>query len=311
MKIVIAGGTGFIGRHVSRLLIHEGHSVTLLSRHTPDDKHLVNIHVRHIQWDGCSQGAWAQECDGADVVLNLSGAPIADSRWTEKRKQELIDSRVQSTKTLVQAISSWRNKPHTFITASGIGLYGDRGGEVVNESSTPGKGFLPQLCQSWEGAAMEGEALGLRVIPIRIGMVLGPDGGALSKMTLPFRMFLGGPILPGTQFVSWIHREDLARLILFLMTHSSIRGPVNAVAPETVTMKEFCTTLGKAMNRPSWFPVPEFVLRMTLGELATMLTTGQRVHSLKALEAGFSYSYSTLQAALDSLFSQLTQGPNR
>jgi len=310
MKIVIAGGTGFIGRHVSRLLIHEGHSVTLLSRHTPDGKHLVNIHARHIQWDGCTQGLWAQECEGADVVLNLSGAPIADSRWTNKRKQALIDSRVQSTKTLLQGISSWRNKPHTFITASGIGFYGDRGEEVVNESSTPGEGFLRQLCQAWEGAAMEGEALGLRVIPIRIGMVLGPDGGALSKMTLPFRMFLGGPILPGTQFVSWIHREDLARLILFLMTHSSIRGQVNAVAPETVTMKAFCTALGKAMNRPSWFPVPEFMLRIALGELATMLTTGQRVHPSKALEEGFSYSYATLQAALDSIFSQSTQGPN-
>jgi len=311
MKTVIAGGTGFIGRHVSRLLIHEGHSVTILSRHTPDDKHLVNIHARHIQWDGCTQGAWAKECEGADVVLNLSGAPIADSRWTKKRKQELIDSRMQSTKTLLQAISSWRNKPHTFITASGIGFYGDRGEEVVNESSPMGQGFLPQLCQAWESAAMEGEALGLRVILIRIGMVLGPDGGALSKMTLPFRMFLGGPILPGTQFVSWIHREDLARLILFLMTRSSIRGPVNAVAPETVTMKAFCTALGKSMNRPSLFPVPEFVLRIVLGELATMLTTGQRVHPNKALEGGFSYSYATLQAALDSIFSQSTQGLNR
>jgi uncharacterized protein (TIGR01777 family) len=302
MKIVIAGGTGFIGRQVSQFLIHSGHSVTLLSRHTPADKHLVNIHARHIQWAGCAQEAWAQECEGADVVINLSGAPIADSRWTKKRKQELIESRVQSTKALLQAVSSWKNKPHTFMTASGIGFYGDRGEEVVNESSTPGEGFLRELCQAWEGAAMEGEALGLRVIPIRIGMVLGPDGGALSKMTLPFRLFLGGPILPGTQFVSWIHREDLARLILFLITHSTIRGPVNAVAPEPVTMQDFCTALGKAMNRPSWFPVPEFVLRMTLGELATMLTTGQRVHPLKALEAGFSYSYATLQPALDSLF---------
>ena len=309
MKIVIAGGTGFIGRHVSQLLIHEGHSVILLSRHTPNGKHLVNIHARHIQWDGCMQGAWAKECEGAAVVINLSGAPIADSRWTKKRKQELIDSRVQSTKALLQAISSWRNKPHTFMTASGIGFYGDRGGEVVDESSTPGEGFLRELCQVWEGAAMEGEALGLRVIPIRIGMVLGPDGGALSKMTLPFRLFLGGPILPGSQFVSWIHREDLARLILFLITHSSIKGPVNAVAPEAVTMKDFCTTLGKAMNRPSWFPVPEFMLRIALGELATMLTTGQRVHPLKALEAGFSYSYATLQPALDSLFAApLTKG---
>ena len=309
MKIVIAGGTGFIGRHVSQFLIHSGHSVILLSRHTGEGKSLVNIHARHIQWDGCIQGPWAQECEGADVAINLSGAPIADSRWTKKRKQELIDSRVQSTKALLQAISSWRNKPHTFMTASGIGFYGDRGGEVVNESSTPGEGFLRELCQVWEGAAMEGEALGLRVIPIRIGMVLGPDGGALSKMTLPFRLFLGGPILPGSQFVSWIHREDLARLILFLITHSSVKGPVNAVAPEAVTMQDFCTTLGKAMNRPSWFPVPEFMLRIALGELATMLTTGQRVHPLKALEAGFSYSYATLQTALDSLFAApLTKG---
>ena len=304
MKIVIAGGTGFIGRHVSQLLIHEGHSVILLSRHTPDGKHLTNIHARHIQWDGRTQGSWAQECEGADVVINFSGAPIADSRWTAKRKQELIDSRVQSTKALLQAISSWSNKPHTFITASGIGFYGDRGGELVNESSAPGEGFLQKLCQAWEGAAMEGEALGLRVIPIRIGMVLGPDGGALSKMTLPFRMFLGGPILPGSQFVSWIHREDLARLILFLITNSSVKGPINAVAPEAVTMQDFCRTLGKAMNRPSWFPVPEFMLRIALGELATMLTTGQRVHPLKALEAGFSYSYATLPTALDSLLAQ-------
>ncbi len=304
MKIVIAGGTGFIGRHVSRLLIHEGHSVIVLSRHTPDGKYFDNIHVRHIQWDGFSQGTWAQECEGADVVINLSGAPIADSRWTEKRKQELIDSRVESNRTLLKAISSWKNKPHTFITASGIGIYGDRGGEVVDESSTPGEGFLPQLCQMWESEAMKAEAFGLRVIPIRIGMVLGSDGGALSKMTFPFRMFLGGPILTGTQFVSWIHHEDLSRLILFLITDSSIRGPVNAVAPDPVTMKDFCHALGKAMNRPAWFPVPEFVLKIALGELAAMLTTGQRTQPQKALRAGFPFTYSTAQSALHSIFSQ-------
>ncbi len=304
MKIVIAGGTGFIGRHVSRLLIHEGHSVIVLSRHAPDGKNFDNIHVRHIQWDGCSQGTWAQECEGADVVINLSGAPIADSRWTEKRKQELIDSRVESNRTLLKAISSWKNKPHTFITASGIGIYGDRGGEVVDESSTPGEGFLPQLCQMWERSAMKAEAFGLRVIPLRIGMVLGSDGGALSKMTFPFRMFLGGPILPGTQFVSWIHHEDLSRLILFLITHASIRGPVNAVAPDPATMKDFCHALGNAMKRPSWFPVPEFVLKFALGELAAMLTTGQRTQPQKALGAGFPFTYSTAQSALHSIFSQ-------
>ncbi len=304
MKIVIAGGTGFIGRHVSRLLIHEGHSVILLSRHTPDGKHLGNIHARHIQWDGCTQGTWARECDGADVVINLSGAPIADKRWTPSRKRQLTDSRVGSTRTLLQAITDWKTKPHTFLTASGIGFYGNQGSKEVDETSPRGDGFLADLCQAWEKAAQEGEALGLRVLKVRFGMVLGLDGGALPKMMFPFQWFFGGPILPGTQYVSWIHQQDLARLILFLITHSSIRGPVNAVAPEAVRMQEFCATLGKSMNRPSWFPVPEFVLRMTLGELATMLTTGQRGHPLKALEAGFSYDYATLQSALNSLFPQ-------
>ena len=304
MKIVIAGGTGFIGRHVSRLLIHEGHSVTLLSRHTPDGKHLVNIQARHIQWDGCTQGTWAQECDGADVVINLSGAPIADKRWTPSRKRELIHSRVVSTRTLGHAIAGWKSKPHTFLTASGIGYYGDQGSKIVDEMSPRGDGFLADLCLEWENAAQQIEATGLRVLDVRFGMVLGPDGGALSKMTLPFRIFLGGTILPGTQYVSWIHQQDLARLILFLITHPSIRGPVNAVAPDTVTMKDFCDALGKAMKRPSLFPVPEFVLKIALGELATMLTTGQRVHPQKALSTGFSFTYSTVQGALNSLFAQ-------
>ncbi len=303
MKIVIAGGRGFIGRHVSRTLIHSGHSVMLLSRLCNEGKDQDNIHARHIQWDGCSQGAWAQECEGADVVINLSGAPIADSRWTDKRKQELIDSRVESSRTLLKAISTWKNRPHTFITASGIGFYGDREGEVVNESSTPGEGFLPQLCQMWESSAMAGGALGLRVIPIRIGMVLGRDGGALSKMAFPFQLFLGGPISPGNQYVSWIHQQDLAQLILFLISHPSIQGPVNAVAPNPVTMKNFCQALGKAMKRPSWFPVPAFVLKTALGELASMLTTGQRVEPQQALQNGFSFAYPALSAALNDIFS--------
>ena len=304
MKIVIAGGTGFIGRHVSRLLIHEGHSVTLLSRHTPDGKHLVNIQARHIQWDGCTQGTWAQECDGADVVINLSGAPIADKRWTPSRKRELIHSRVVSTRTLGHAIAGWKSKPHTFLTASGIGYYGDQGSKIVDETSPRGGGFLADLCLEWEKAAQQIEAAGLRVLEVRFGMVLGLDGGALPKMMFPFQWFLGGPILPGTQYVSWIHQQDLARLILFLITHPSIRGPVNAVAPDAVTMKDFCDALGKAMKRPSLFPVPEFVLKIALGELATMLTTGQRVHPQKALSTGFSFTYSTVQGALYSLFAQ-------
>ena len=309
MKIVIAGGTGFIGREVCRVLIDEGHSIIVLTRNPENHTGSASPQSRFVQWDGVTLGPWVQECEGATALINLSGAPIADSRWTDKRKQTLIDSRVQPTQALLRAIPTWKNKPHTLISASGIGFYGARGEEELNESSTPGKGFLSDLSQVWENTAMEAEALGLRVIPIRFGMVLGPDCGALSKMTLPFRLFLGGPVLPGTQYVSWIHRNDLARLILFVIAHSTVIGPVNGVAPETVTMRDFCTTLGRTMNRPSWFPVPEFVLKIALGELSTMLTTGQRVHPQKALDSGFSYSYPTLQEALQSIFGKSsTQG---
>ena len=301
MKIVIAGGTGFIGRHLSSLLVKEGHSVMILSRHPEKAPGPANGLSRVIAWNGREQGPWSSSCDGADVVINLSGAPIADKRWTPARKRELTDSRVLTTQVLLDSIATWNVKPHTFLTASGIGWYGDRGKEEVNEDSPRGKGFLADLCQVWEAAANRGEALGLRVVPVRFGMVLGLHGGALQKMALPFRFFLGGPVSPGSQFVSWIHLHDLSRLILWLTTHETIRGPVNGVAPNSVTMREFCQTLAQAMNRPSWLPVPEFLLRRALGELASMLITGQRVYPKRALEGGFTFSYPTLPAALDAI----------
>jgi hypothetical protein len=204
---------------------------------------------------------------------------------------------------LGQAIAQWKTKPHTFLSASGVGYYGDQGLTLVDETSPRGNGFLADLCLEWENAVQHIEALGPRVLTVRFGMVLGLDGGALPKMMFPFQCFLGGPVLPGTQFVSWIHQQDLARLILFLITHPSLRGPVNAVAPDPVTMNDFCQSLGKAMARPSWIPVPQFALKVALGELSTMLTTGQRAQPHKSLDAGFSFTYSTIQEALDSIFS--------
>jgi uncharacterized protein len=308
MKIVIAGGSGFVGRQVAETCSREGFLVTILSRQPAADSQMASLSHRTLHWDGQQVGPWAKECDGADVVLNLSGASIAERRWTPRRKGDLTDSRVQSTQTLLQAIESWKTKPHTFLSASGIGFYGDRGSDRVDEKTPPGTGFLPQLCQAWESAAMEGERLGLRVIPMRFGMVLGRDGGALAKMTGPFRLFLGGPILPGSQYVSWIHQEDLTRLMLLLIATPSVRGPVNAVAPEPITMRDFCAALGSALHRPSWLPVPKTVLRIALGELATMLTTGQRVSPRKALDAGFTFSYGTIEPALDTLFRPSPRG---
>lgn len=304
MKIVIAGGTGFVGRHLSHELVNEGHSVMVLSRHPEGSPSSANARSRVIQWNGREDGPWATLCNGAEVVINLSGAPIADRRWTPARKRELVDSRVLTTRVLLASIAKWKTKPHTFITASGVGFYGDCGREKVNEGSPHGKGFLPELCQAWEGAARQGEALGLRVLSVRFGMVLGRNGGALPKMAFPFRFFLGGPVLPGSQFVSWIHVKDLSRLILWLITNQAMSGPVNGVAPYSVTMREFCERLGQAMKRPSWFPVPEFLLQIALGELASMLTTGQRVHPQRALEGGFTYLYPMLPAALEAIFQE-------
>jgi len=302
MKIVIAGGTGFVGRHLCQELVNEGHSVIVLSRHPEGSPASTNARSRVIQWNGRENGPWATFCDGAEVVMNLSGAPIADKRWTPARKRELVDSRVLTTRVLLASIAKWKTKPHTFLTASGVGFYGDCGREEVNERSPQGEGFLPELCQAWEGAAKQGEALGLRVLSVRFGMVLGHNGGALPKMAFPFRFFLGGPVLPGSQFVSWIHVKDLSRLMLWLITNPSINGPVNGVAPDSVTMREFCERLGQAMKRPSWFPVPGFLLQIALGELASMLTTGQRVHPQRALEGGFTYLYPMLPAALEAIF---------
>lgn len=309
MKIVIAGGTGFIGRYLCHELVNQGHSIIVLSRHPESAPAPANARV--IQWDGGEDGPWTTLCDGAEVVINLSGAPIADRRWTPARKRELVDSRVLTTRALLTSIAKWNTKPHTFITASGVGFYGDRGQEKVDEGSPHGEGFLAELCQAWEAAAKQGETLGLRVLPVRFGMVLGLKGGALPKMAFPFRFFLGGPVLPGSQFVSWIHVTDLSRLILWLMTNQSMSGPVNGVAPDAVTMKEFCERLGQAMRRPSWFPVPGFLLRIALGELASMLTTGQRVYPQRALEGGFTFLYPGLPAALEAIFAKSkTKGPS-
>jgi len=314
MKIVIAGGTGFIGRHICHLLVDEGHSIVILSRNPDRTSATANPRTRVIQWHGHEDGSWATFCDGAEVVINLSGAPIADRRWTPERKRELVDSRVLTTQALLGSIAKWKTKPHTFITASGVGFYGDRESEEVNEHSPCGKGFLAELCQAWEAAAKQGEAIGLRILSVRFGMVLGLNGGALPKMAFPFRFFLGGPVLPGSQFVSWIHVKDLSRLILWLIPNKAMSGPVNGVAPDSVTMREFCERLGQAMKRPSWLPVPGFLLQIALGELASMLTTGQRVHPQRALDGGFTYLYSMLPAALEAIFKESTnqsQSPDK
>lgn len=304
MDIVVTGGTGFIGRPLCASLCQEGHRVTLLTRRKQEAQRLFGSAVTAIEWNGKKAEAWEHCLEGADAVINLAGAPIADARWTDVRKRLLTESRVLTTRLLVEALSRRSSKPRMLISASGIGYYGSSDDPVLDEGAARGQGFLADLCLQWEAEALRAAGFGMRVVTLRTGMVLEQDGGALPKMLLPFRLFAGGPILPGTQWVSWIHRHDHIGLIQWLLTAPSISGPVNAVAPEAVRMNRFCEVLGQTIHRPSWLPVPGFALHLVLGELGTLMTTGQRVHPAKALSGGYVFHYPTLEPALRAIMTK-------
>jgi uncharacterized protein (TIGR01777 family) len=303
VQIVVTGGTGFIGRPLCAALCQDGHRVTILTRRIETELPGGST-IRAVEWNARETGAWEHCLDDADAVINLAGAPIADGRWTDARKELLSESRVLTTRLLVESLSRCPSKPRTLISASGIGYYGASGDRVLDEDAARGQGFLPDLCLAWEAEALRAAEFDVRVVLLRTGMVLEQDGGALPKMLLPFRFFAGGPIMPGTQWVSWIHRRDHIGLIKWALTTPSISGPVNAVAPEAVTMKQFCGSIGRILHRPSWLPVPGFALRVALGELGTLMTTGQRVNPAKALSGGYVFHYSTLEPALRAILAK-------
>jgi uncharacterized protein len=296
MKLVIAGASGFIGSALCSRLLDKGHVLTLLTRVTPRDASTAT--KRWLHWTPGTPGDWEAGVDGADGVINLAGEPIAAKRWTGDQKQKILTSRIETTNSLVEAIRKAKQKPGFLINASAVGYYGPRGDETVTEEAAAGKDFLSSVCREWEEEAKKAESLGLRVIRVRTGIVLGRGGGALAKMVPPFKFFVGGPLGSGTQWMSWIHLEDEVGLMLYLIEHSQATGPFNATAPNPVRMKEFCRILGQVMGRPSWAPVPAFVLRLALGELAEMLLTGQRVIPAAAQKLGYQFRYANLDAAL-------------
>ena len=302
--IVVAGGTGFIGKTLVETLRRSGHEIRILTRRPEEAERLFGSMVTVVEWDARNAGAWQRSVTGARAVINLAGAGIADARWTSRRKRVLIESRILPTQLLVQACASGSEKPEVFISASGVGYYGAHGDEALDECTGPGPGFLSDLCVQWEAAAQEATSHGIRLVCLRTGMVLEHDGGALPRMALPFRLFMGGPVMPGTQWISWIHRDDLVGLIEWALMTPAVRGPLNGVAPSPVTMTEFCRLLGRVLRRPSWLPVPELALKAALGELASIMTTGQKVTPKKALRAGYRFQYPFLEGALKRIFSK-------
>ena len=298
MNIVVAGGSGFIGRPLYRALVDGGHHVIVLSRNPRQSASRLDPRITTIAWDGVTCGAWEKALEGTDAILNLAGEPIADKRWTGDRKKVLRESRFGTTRLLIKAISRLATRSRTLINASGVGYYGPGDSTRVTEHAPAGSGFLADLSLSGEREALQAERYDVRVVRLRIGIVLGKDGGALSRMALPYRFFLGGPISPGDQWISWIHHQDLIGLIQWILAGQTISGPVNAVAPGATTMRDFSRILGQVLDRPSWLLVPKFALYLALGELATVLTTGQHVQPTVALQGGYVFHYPSLEPAL-------------
>lgn len=293
MRITLTGATGFLGTRLIQLLREEGHDLRLLSRNAAG-------RAGFFAWDPLAGPPPAASVEGAGAVIHLAGEPVAQ-RWTADAKRKIRRSRIDGTKNLVSALSALPIRPRTLVCASAIGYYGSRGDEVLTESSAPGAGFLPEVCAEWEQAAGEAGSLGIRVVTPRIGVVLGKEGGALRKMLPPFRFGVGGPLAGGRQWMSWIHVEDLVRLIAFAVRNAELEGAVNAVSPNPVTNADFTRALGAALRRPAFFPVPEFALRALYGEMAGILVESQRVAPKAAEAAGFHFLHPDLAKTLRGL----------
>ncbi len=289
MKIVVAGGSGFIGTALVRALRGRGDDVAVLSRNP----------AKVTEGRGAGWDAVGAEVAAADAVVNLAGENVGDGRWSEARKKRILESRLKATRKLVEALRAAPPRKRTFVSASAVGYYGLHGDEVLDESAPSGSGFLAEVTRQWEAAAREAEPFARLVIP-RFGVVLAAEtGGPLAKMMLPFRFGAGGPVGSGHQWMSWIDRDDVVRIILWAIDNESVRGVYNATAPEPVTNRDFTRALGRAMHRPAVMPAPVFALRLAFGEMADeILLGGQRVVPARATREGFAFEYPTIEAAL-------------
>lgn len=302
MRIIITGATGFIGRALTARLIEHSHDVIALTRKVNKAKRQFDNNILCVEWDGKTTTGWQKYADETDAIVNLAGRNIGASLWTKSVKEDLRRSRLDAGQAIVQAINQAQKKPSILIQASAIGYYGSSGEEDINEESSKGEGFLADLVEEWENSTQEVEALEVRRVIIRTGLVLGFGGGVLAKMLLPFRFFIGGPVGGGKQWMSWIHMDDQINAIQQFIEQEKYNGIYNLTTSNPVTMREFCKHLGKAMKRPSWLPVPAFALKLMLKEMAeeTVLTS-QRVFPQRLVESDYSFIFADIDNALDTI----------
>jgi uncharacterized protein len=294
MKYLITGGTGFIGSYLRQILLKEGHFITIITRNPAKYSGERANNQQFISWDDDIIKA----VDEADAVINLAGENIFGFRWTDRVKKKIRNSRIQTTRKIVQAIDQSDEKPDVFISASGVNYYKSRGDQVIDESGQPGEDFLAQVCVDWESEARKALDLGVRTAIPRIAPALQDGGGMIEKMKLPFLFFAGGPLGSGKQYVPWIHMDDLCRAILYPVHNQSFSGPYNACSPMQVTMNELARAIGKTMNRPSFMKVPEFAMGLVLGEAASPVLESLRILPAKLLDSGFEFEFEDLEEAL-------------
>ncbi len=307
MKIIVTGGTGFVGTGLIRKLHESGNEIVIIARNPEKAKKLfppsIYPGVSVASYQAGDVEGLKTSLVGAEAVINLAGEPISE-RWTAEYKEAILKSREVVTGDLVGAIARLDIKPKVMISASAIGYYGTSETSTFDETSPPGNDFLAQVCQTWEAEARKVTELGVRLVILRIGIVLG-NGGALAKMIPPFKIYAGGPIGSGRQWFSWIHREDLLDLIIYSLQHPEVSGTYNATAPNPVRMKELCQVLGDVLGRPSWLPVPDFALELLLGEGAKVVLEGQQVLPKATENLGFVYQYRALKPAIENIVAKI------
>jgi uncharacterized protein (TIGR01777 family) len=300
MRVIITGGTGLIGRALATSLAADGHEVILLSRR-PGRVSGLPAGVRAEGWDGRTAAGWGSLADGAQAIVNLAGENLGAARWTAERKRRIRDSRLDAGRAVVEAVQAASQMPRVVVQSSGVNYYGPQGDQELAEEAPPGNDFLAQLCVEWEASTAPVEAMGVRRTVIRSGVVFHASEGALPRLLLPFKLFVGGPLGSGRQALSWVHITDEVAAIRFLIEKEEAAGVFNLTAPYPLTNAEFGRAVGRVLGRPAWMPVPAFALRLALGEMATVVLDGQRVVPRRLLGMGFAFRFPEAEAALRDL----------